>query len=371
MHSEKIPEIFPVVLILIILALCIVPAYAQNGTVSIEYRGAGGYYVGDSIIFDGKNTIGNTTVIKITGPGLPAEGVPPYNLTDAPGTGNTVVTDASGTWSFYWDSSRAVGTENLDTARYTFTVFDMSNPQDTASSSVYLRGPEFYVTMSPNPAALNDYVQLVGKVETASDTMEINVMDISGNKVHTYNSPVSAGGYFQYGFHVDMPPGLYTVTINSPSIPEGLTKTLTVSAANPNATIAETASTTTITVPGANTTGISVTPQVTPNVSPYNGTLVVSSIPAGASVYLDSVVVGKTPLTLNTVKPGSHTVEIKSSGYLPVSIDIVVSEDKPTEIAPELVKAPFGLPLSPLTVIAGCLGAMVLVLAERRRKQQP
>ncbi|MFZ1897254.1 hypothetical protein, partial [Methanoregula sp.] len=82
MHSEKIPEIFPVVLILIILALCIVPAYAQNGTVSIEYRGAGGYYVGDSIIFDGKNTIGNTTVIKITGPGLPAEGVPPYNLTD-------------------------------------------------------------------------------------------------------------------------------------------------------------------------------------------------------------------------------------------------------------------------------------------------
>ena len=81
--------------------------------------------------------------------------------------------------------------------------------------------------------------------------------------------------------------------------------------------------------------------------------------------------VGKTPLTLNTVKPGTHTVEIKSSGYLPVSIDIVVAEDKPTEIAPELVKTPFGLPLSPLTAIAGFLGAMTLVLAARQRKQQP
>ena len=46
------------------------------------------------------------TVIRITGPGLPAEGVPPYNLTDVPGTGNTAVTDAAGTWAFYWDSSR-------------------------------------------------------------------------------------------------------------------------------------------------------------------------------------------------------------------------------------------------------------------------
>src|SRR5208337_4316343 len=116
--------------------------YAQNGTVSIAYRGAGGYYMGDSIIFDGKNTIGNTTVIKVTGPGLPSEGVPPYNLTDTPGTGNTVVTDASGTWSFYWDSSQAVGIDNLYTARYTFTLFDLSDPQDISSSSVYLKKPE-------------------------------------------------------------------------------------------------------------------------------------------------------------------------------------------------------------------------------------
>jgi hypothetical protein len=48
---------------------------------------------------------------------------------------------------------------------------------------------------------------------------------------------------------------------------------------------------------------------------------------------------------------------------------VVVSEGKPTEISPELVKAPFGLPLSPLTAIAGCIGAMVLFAVARPRKQ--
>ena len=46
------------------------PVFADAGYVSISYRGSGGYYIGDTITFDGKNTAGNTTVVKITGPGL-------------------------------------------------------------------------------------------------------------------------------------------------------------------------------------------------------------------------------------------------------------------------------------------------------------
>ncbi len=204
MHFSKIPGIFPAVLLLIVLLLCIVPVYAENGTVTITYRGAGGYYIGDSIIFDGKNTLGNMTVIKITGVGLPAEGVPPYNLTDVPGTGNTAETDASGTWAFYWDSSRATGLDNLYTTRYTFTAFDRSHPEITTSTSVMLKKPEFYVTMTPNPASSNEYVQVAGEAEEGASSIMINVLDSSGNQVHTFNSPVSSGGYFNYGFHVDM-----------------------------------------------------------------------------------------------------------------------------------------------------------------------
>lgn len=369
MHFDKVPGIFPAVLLLIVLSLCIVPAYADNGTISVTYRGAGGYYIGNSVAFDGKDTVGNMTVIKITGPGLPAEGVPPYNLSDVPGTGNTAEVDASGTWAFYWDSSRTVGIDKLYTARYTFTAFDQSHPEISTSTSVMLKKPEFYVAMTPNPASSDEYVQLVGEAENGASSIEINVLDSSGNKVHTFNSPVSSGGYFNYGFHVDMPPGEYTVTISSPSMLHSLTKTLTISATNTNATAPETVGTLPVATAVANTTGSLGNPATTTVVSPDAGTLIISSKPVGGTVYLDSAMVGKTPLTLNSVSPGAHTVEIKSPGYLTVSIDVVISADKPTEITPELVKTPSGLPLSPLTAIAGCIGAMALFAAVRQRKQ--
>jgi hypothetical protein len=374
MHFSKISGIYPVFFLLIILSFCIAPAYADNGVISITYRGAGGYYVGNSIIFDGKNTVGNTTVIRITGPGLPAEGVPPYNLTDVPGTGNTAVTDASGTWAFYWDSSRTVGIENLYTAMYTVTAYDNSHPEINTSISVMLKKPEFYVTMSPNPASSDDYIQIVGDVENGVSSIEINVLDSSGNKVHTFNSPVSAGGFFNYGFHVDMPPGQYTVTITSPSMLQSITKTLAITATHTNVTSAGSAETSPTVLPVTNETGISGTQPVNPVPTqtaglPAAGTLVISSTPVGATVYLDSTMVGTTPLTLNSVSPGGHTVEIKSPGYLSVSIDVVVSADKPTEIAPEMVKAPSGIPLSPLVAIAGCIGAIALFATVRHRKQ--
>jgi hypothetical protein len=372
MRFSKIPGIFPAVLLLIILSLCIVPAYADNGGISITYRGAGGYYVGDSIAFDGKNTIGNTTVIRITGPGLPAAGVPPYNLTDIPGTGNTAVTDASGTWAFYWDTSRTIGIENLYTAQYTLTAYDLSHPEITTSVSIMLKKPEFYVTMSPNPARIDDYIQIAGDAENGASSLEINVLDSSGNKVHTFTSPVSAGGFFNYGFHVDMPPGQYTVTITSPSMLQSLTKTLTITATNTNATTVGNATAGQAVLPGTTVTGIPTQPAANPTnmqttVSPVNGTLIVSSKPVGASVYLDSAMVGKTPLTLDSVSPGAHTVELKSPGYLSVSIDVVVSADKPTEISPEMVNAPSGIPLSPFVAIFGFIGAMALFATIRKR----
>ena len=73
--NRKIP-----VLVLLIAAVCIIqPVFADDaGSVSIAYRGAGGAYIGNMVIFDGHNTAGNITVLKITGPGLPAEGYPSW-----------------------------------------------------------------------------------------------------------------------------------------------------------------------------------------------------------------------------------------------------------------------------------------------------
>jgi hypothetical protein len=147
---------------------------------------------------------------------------------------------------------------------------------------------------------------------------------------------------------------------------------LTITATNTNATTVGNATAGQAVLPGTTVTGIPTQPAANPTnmqttVSPVNGTLIVSSKPVGASVYLDSAMVGKTPLTLDSVSPGAHTVELKSPGYLSVSIDVVVSADKPTEISPEMVNAPSGIPLSPFVAIFGFIGAMALFATIRKR----
>ncbi len=118
-------------IILLITVICIIPpVVAQSGTVTISYRGAGGYYIGDTIIFDGKDTVGNSTLLKITGPGLPPTGVPIYDLEGIPGSGNTVPMDTDGSWRFVWSTANIKGIDKLVTARYTVTAFDLIK-QDT------------------------------------------------------------------------------------------------------------------------------------------------------------------------------------------------------------------------------------------------
>lgn len=378
MNSGKICRIFPVLFLSVVLLLWVVPASAQDdGSVSVTYRGAGGYYLGDTIHFDGKNTLGNTTVIKITGPDLPAEGVPPFNLSGTAGTGNSAEVDNTGSWFFYWDTSRVAGADKFYTARYTFTVFDSNHPDVTASTSVMLKKPEFYATVVPNPATPDDYVLIKGNAETGVNTVEIDVMDSSGNTVHTFTSPVSSGGAFSFGFHVDMSPGEYTVKISSPSLAKSITRTLVVSASKVNATATNVTGTVTpsATVPVTDSPDVSAAPTdlpvttLTAAAADGTGTLVISSVPSGATVYVDSVLAGTTPLTLNSVAAGAHTVEFRLPGYLTCSMNVLVTAGQTEQVSPELVQAPNGMPLSPLTAIAGCIGALGLLFAAGRRKE--
>ena len=361
MCSKKVPVFIFGLLLLVILIVCIVPVTGQSGSMSISYRGDGSYYVGDSIIFDGTNNVGNTTVIVLTGPGLPAAGVPPYTPTGVAGTGDTVPTAQSGTWNFIWDTGRTTGASQLYTSRYTLTVYDLSNPSINSSASIFLRQPGFYATVTPNPAVLNNYVQLTGNVETATNTIEITITDKSGNLVHTYEAPVSANGYFQFGFHVDMSPGTYTITFSSPTLPNNLTETLTIVASNANLT-------TPTLIPSQTTmTGVPATPQVTPTSVPSGAALVISSTPLGASVYVDSMLDGTTPVTLNGVAPGTHHIDIKAPGYLTVSMDVVIADNKTTNIAPIMVKVPFGMALSPFIAIAALLGSFLIITVKKNK----
>jgi hypothetical protein len=215
--------------ILLIAMICIIqPVFADAGYVSISYRGPGGYYIGDTITFDGKNTAGNTTVVKITGPGLPLEGVPLYDLNGIPGSGNTIPVTENTAWRFNWFSMNTQGIEKLVTARYTITAMDLTNPEKIATTSILLKKPEFYLTIQPGPIYPGDYVQLNGVAEKGVTYVMIDVMDSRDTKQHTFVSPVSGTGSFSYGFRADMLPGKYNVTVSNPAMKNSLMSTLTI-----------------------------------------------------------------------------------------------------------------------------------------------
>jgi hypothetical protein len=215
--------------VILIAVICIIhPVLADGGTVTISYRGAGGYTIGDVITFDGRNTVSNTTLLKISGYGLPDAGVPLYDLNGIPGSGNTVSVSPDGSWKFVWYSANAAGIEKMTTARYTFIAVDLTNPEKMGSTSVLMKKPEFYINPQVSAANPGHYVEISGIAEQGVTYVIIEITDSESRILHTFVSPVSGTGDFSYEFHVDMQPGQYTVRVSNPSLANALTSIFTV-----------------------------------------------------------------------------------------------------------------------------------------------
>ena len=207
------------VLLLLCAAACVLqPVMADNGTFTIAYRGYGGRYIGDTIVFDGRDTYGNTILLTITGVGLPSEGVPLTNLNSPPGTATTIGVDRDGTWKYVWYAANTPGLEKMQTSRYIFTATDSADPDKSATTFLSLEKPEFSISASPNPVRPGEYLMLTGHAEKDITFAKITLTDSSGKVVHTYTSPVTSSGDFSYNFHVNMDPGQYTVTVSNPAL---------------------------------------------------------------------------------------------------------------------------------------------------------
>jgi hypothetical protein len=205
--------------LLLCAAACVLqPVMADNGTITIAYRGIGEGYLGETYVFDGLNTFGNTTLLKITGLGLPSDGVPVNNLYGPAGTATSVGVDKEGKWKYVWYGSAVSGLEKLQTGRYTFTAMDSENPEHSTTTTLKLNKPEFYIRASPNPSNPGDYIELTGSAEKDITYVKIEVADASGRVLHVFTSPVGSSGYLSYSFHGDMDPGQYTVTMTNPSL---------------------------------------------------------------------------------------------------------------------------------------------------------
>lgn len=331
----------------IALAFCLQPVLAADERFTITYRGAGGYYVGDTIIFDGINKAGNLTLLKITGPDLPAEGVPVYDLDGAAGTGNPVEVNSDGTWRFAWYTSSIKNLDKMQTARYKIIAFDSKDPTATATISVMMKKPDFYVVASPSVMEKGEYLRLIGTAEQGTTDIHIEISDSNGKVVRTDDTDASQTGYFTYAFHVDMDPGVYYVTVTSPTVRTTYRTTITVippqSSLNATADISTTS------------------PANQPAITSTTGTLSISSTPSGASVYVDSAALGSTPITKGDIAPGTHLVEIKNPGYTTYTAYAVVKAGEVTTVSPALTKNASFLPLSPLSALAGLVIAAALI----------
>jgi hypothetical protein len=344
-------------LLLLMAVMCVaLPASAAGGEVTIAYRGSGGSYLGDTIVFDGRNTAGNTTVIKFTGPGLPSDGLPLYDLSGIPGSGNTAPVDANNYWLFAWDSSR-IDTSKLQTARYTFTAYDLYNPEKKATTSLLLKKPEFYIMAKPQPAGMGDYVMIDGMAEKGVTYIKFDITDSAGTVLHTYIAPVSGTGSFNYGFHVDMKPGQYQVTGSNPSMKNNLGLVLTI--IGPSATVPQEGQTVSATTQAA----------LSPALAADTGSVSVSSAPADASVYLDSALKGKTPVTLDGVAPGNHVVEVRLDSYQSYSQNVEVKAGETAVVSATLQKALSQTGLATTTVMLALIvsGAAAVIYTGRKK----
>ena len=98
---------------------------------------------------------------------------------------------------------------------------------------------------------------------------------------------------------------------------------------------------------------------------PQSGTLLVSSNPQGANVFLDNAFVGITPLTIPSVTAGNHTLLLRLAGYTDYSTLLTISPGQAVQVQAALnpVATPTPTPTGAdmLTVVAGAMAAVLLL----------
>ena len=108
---------------------------------------------------------------------------------------------------------------------------------------------------------------------------------------------------------------------------------------------------------------------LTPIPNPTTGAISVTSSPSGAEVYLNNAFRGLTPITLDSLSPGSYTVLLKLSGYSDWSSTAQVVAGQTAQLTATLTPTPTPTPtptgLLPVTILAA---VGILFLAMRRRK---
>lgn len=88
---------------------------------------------------------------------------------------------------------------------------------------------------------------------------------------------------------------------------------------------------------------------------PINGVINVDTEPSGATVYIDGIKYGNTPITVNDVIIGKHELKLDKSGFGIITKSIILEENKPVNINENLLNG------QEITITTGSTSADVFV----------
>ncbi|MDE4908073.1 PEGA domain-containing protein [Methanogenium marinum] len=100
-----------------------------------------------------------------------------------------------------------------------------------------------------------------------------------------------------------------------------------------------------------------------------NGAITITSSPTGATVLLNNVNKGITPVTLSDLTPGGYTVTLELSGYTTWSEVAQVNAGATSTVSANLAPTPTSTQSpAPMLAVIGALGACAMILAARKQE---
>ncbi len=178
------------------------PTSAAGSGVTISADGTQSYYLGEKVVFRGRNTDSDSIYLFLTGPNLQATGVKLTSPKEAAVSGNpdtfTIAkTNADKSWeySFY--------TANLLLDAGTYTVYAASQPKtadqlgpDAANVGIVLKKPFITAALSPTPVAKGEPFKVTGTA--VGNIPEVQIWIIGDKYVYTTTTPVNSDANFTF-----------------------------------------------------------------------------------------------------------------------------------------------------------------------------
>ncbi len=287
--------------------------------------------VGDIIPLSGYSYGSPTVYLFLTGPNLPVNGVALNDISKRADEGGftRVQVDSNDHWSYKWSTANIGG--RLDEGTYTIWVVNGPNDRsrlseaDYSTISVTLGKPSISVNTQIQPGAM----ELRSVPEGASVVIDeqyqgMTPQTISDLTPGTYNVIFSKFGYQKFSTRVPVVEGRIT--------------------------------------------------EIIATLVPDTGVLVITSVPTGATVLVDGLNSGITPLTASNLTIGNHTVAASLDGFISLEQKVEVIPGQTTPVSIILSPAPTqnsetthaAGPAAP-SLIAGFVAMLFLIHYVRRQ----